>query len=83
MMATTIEVRKTDGTAAYTPVLGDDGDVENLQFRCELDCRNWNRDHPEDPWVLHVDSQPVATDAVSEKIVAAAQAKAAAKAAPA
>jgi hypothetical protein len=65
----TIEVRQKDGSAAFTPVAGPDGDG-GLQKRCALTCEVWNRDHPDDPWTLHVDGGPVATDEVTEAIIA-------------
>ena len=66
----TIEVRTQDGTtAAFTPVAGPDGDA-GLADRCALSCRLHNRDNPGDPWILHVDGAPQATDDVSQAWVA-------------
>jgi hypothetical protein len=65
----TIEVKQKDGSAAFTPVAGPDGDG-GLAKRCVLTCEVHNRDFPDDPWTLHVDSKPVATDEVTEAIIA-------------
>ena len=66
----TIEVKHLDGSAAFMPVSATDGDG-GLEERCSLTCEVWNRDHPDDLWILYRDGEPVATDELSEAWIAA------------